>query len=383
MFKKENNKSDLAKKTMLIFHPALAPYRVDFFNCLSRQFRTYFYFLFSNVPTQEFDQNELQKDCEFDCNYLEKGYDFFGKSFRVGIFKTIIKKKPDIIMCSEYGPITFLLLFYYKLSHKKFRLYSISDDSLDLAIKRKGLRALVRNIICKNTDGIIFNSIDVAAWHKDNISKRMKELVLPIIHKDESFRNKLIESIPVAKRNINEHGLSNKRVILYVGRLEKVKNIDFLIDCYQQANLKNSALVIVGDGRQRESLEEVVKNGVNPNSIIFTGRLEGEDLLSWYLIADLFVLPSTYEPFGAVINEALLAGCHVLCSSDAGASSLITKDNGVLFSPYRKDDLTQKMISYMNEHNPTARKMVKMRDSKMPFTFDQSIKTLMDKLNSV
>lgn len=375
------SKADSSKKTILIFHPALAPYRVDFFNSLNSEFNAHFYFLFPNVPTQKFNQTELQKDCEFKCNYLESGYDFFRKSFRFGLIKNIIKINPDIILCSEYGPLTFLLFFYFKLYNKKFKLYSLSDDSLDLSIKRKGFRAFARNFICRNIDGVIFNSVEVAKWHKDNISKNMKELVLPIVHKDDSFRFKLSKSIPVANEKITTNNLQNKSVILYVGRLEKVKNIDFLIDCFIDANIANCVLVLVGAGSKRVSLEKRVREETNVNKVIFTGRLEGKELLSWYLIADLFILPSTYEPFGAVTNEALLAGCYVLCSENAGASTLITETNGALFNPLLQSDLTEKIKEYLNRCEPINSNLKRLRDNKMPFSFDDKINLLINNLD--
>ena len=61
-------------------------------------------------------------------------------------------------------------------------------------------------------------------------------------------------------------------------------------------------------------------------------------------LGDVFVLPSKYEPFGAVVNEALLAGCYVLCSLAAGASCLIEDGvNGNVFSP----DSLQELVSLL------------------------------------
>ena len=76
----------------------------------------------------------------------------------------------------------------------------------------------------------------------------------------------------------------------------------------------------------------------------FTGRLEGDALNAWYNVADVFILPSYLEAFGAVTNEALLAGCYVLVSQKAGSSCLVVEgENGYTFQPYNVDELVQKM----------------------------------------
>lgn len=364
------------KKTVLIFHPALVPYRVDFFNTLNKVYNANFYFKFSNALTQDFNQRELKKRCHFRCLYLDKGFEIFGKSFRKGIISKVKELRPEIVLCSEYGPITVQLLIYSKFFNPNFKLYSICDDSMDVALKRSGIRALVRDLVCRNIDGVIFNSDEVASWHIKNISSSLPHLTLPIVHKDSVLRTSFKESITTANYNIDARYLYGKQVILFTGRLEKVKNVDFLLKCFFKLKKDNLVLVLVGSGEQRSHLESLTKNNSNTANVIFTGRLEGEDLLSWYLIADLFVLPSTYEPYGAVVNEALIAGCNVLCSKYAGASSLITKNNGAIFDPFSERDLIEKMTYYLNHSQPITNKIEELRDNKMPFSFNERIDSL-------
>lgn len=370
------------KKKILVFHPALVPYRVDFFNSLNRVFISSFYFKFSNALTQEFDQDDLRKRCDFICYYLDNGIEILGKTFRRGILSKVRVTKPNIVLCSEYGPTTILLMFYSKFFNKTFKLYTISDDSVDGSIRRTGLRAYVRNIISKNIDGVIFNSEEVCHWHKKHVSEKINSFVLPIIHNDDILRNRFRKSIDKANQKIAFHLFTNKKVILFVGRLEKIKNVDFLIKCFLRINSDDSILVIVGDGLQRSNLNLIVNNEASSNKVIFTGRLEGEELYSWYLLATLFVLPSEYEPFGAVVNEALLAGCYVLCSENAGASSLINDENGTLFNPQLEMDLKVKIIQYLDKCQPIGAKIEQLRDSKMSFTFDDKINKLIEDISS-
>jgi glycosyltransferase involved in cell wall biosynthesis len=66
---------------------------------------------------------------------------------------------------------------------------------------------------------------------------------------------------------------------------------------------------------------------------VLPGRYEGDELLAWYLCASGFILPSFYEPFGAVLNEALIFGLRTCCSKYAGSSYLTTVGEDQLFDP--------------------------------------------------
>ena len=79
--------------------------------------------------------------------------------------------------------------------------------------------------------------------------------------------------------------------------------------------------------------------------VLFTGRQEGEALNVWYDLADTLILASYREAFGAVTNEALLAGCYVLVSNRAGSACLVEEGvNGYTFSPTNEKELAEKMM---------------------------------------
>lgn len=370
----------IMKKNILVFHPALAPYRVDFFNAIDAAFNAVFYFNLANVADQKFDQEKLADKSHFKLNYILKGFDFFGRSFRFGIIKLLRKEKPDIVLCSEYGQVTLVVFLYKILCRKQFSLYTISDDSIENSKSRQGFRALLRNIIAKNCEGVIFPSSEVCNWFKNNISKTTKTLELPIIHNDEVFRTELVSSIDTANRNIENYNLEDKKVILFVGRLVEVKNLALLVKVVAQLKTTDWVLVMVGDGVLMSDLnEQVIKLNVL-DKVHFVGRKEGLELVSWYNLAQIFVLPSTYEPFGAVVNEALLGGCKIICSEIAGASSLINKENGELFSPYNERELLYCLENSLSSAVSTPSAIFNIRKSTMPFTFKEKIEVLINDL---
>src|ERR1035437_2671646 len=286
------------KKKILIFHTALAPYRVDFFNAIDKEFDASFYFSLINVPSQKFDQDALKRKCTFNSKYLLNGIDLFGYLIRKGVIRTIKKENPDIILCNEYGPITINVFLYKILFKKKFDFYTISDESIDVSKSRKGLRAFLRTVISKNIEGVIFTSEKVGDWYKKNISTKPKTLELPIIHNDKVFRDELSMSLHSANSNIKNYNLLDKKVLLFVGRLVTVKNLAFLLKVVAQLKSTDWVLVFVGDGKMMDGLKTQVLELNIADKIIFVGSKEGYELTSWYTFAQIFVLPSIYEPFG-------------------------------------------------------------------------------------
>jgi glycosyltransferase involved in cell wall biosynthesis len=365
------------KKKILIFHTALAPYRVDFFNAIDKEFDASFYFSLINVPSQKFDQEAIKRKCTFNSKYLLNGIDLFGYLIRTGVIRTIKHEKPDIILCNEYGPVTINVFLYKILFKKKFHFYTISDDSIDVSKSRKGLRAFLRTVISKNIEGVIFTSEKVSDWYRKNISTKPKTLELPIIHNDNVFREELSQSLDSANNNIKKYNLQGKKVLLYVGRLVTVKNLSFLLKVVAKIKSTDWVLVFVGDGIMMDSLKAQVQELNITDKIIFVGRKEGSELASWYTFAQIFVLPSIYEPFGAVVNEALLGGCKVLCSDIAGASSLINNDNGRIFSPYNEEGLLSNIEEMLVKVVPTVTLIHDIRENRMPFTFKEKVDTLM------
>ena len=136
----------------------------------------------------------------------------------------------------------------------------------------------------------------------------------------------------------------NSKIILFVGRLEFNKGIDILINTFLDLNkeIEDLILIIVGEG----SLNIDLKTKYNEyQNIIFPGRLAENYLLDLYAIAYLFVLPSRFEPWGLVINEALASSLPVITSSNVGCNDDLVEEgvNGYIVNTDKKNLLKDKM----------------------------------------
>ena len=115
---------------------------------------------------------------------------------------------------------------------------------------------------------------------------------------------------------------------------------------------------------------------------IFTGRLEGDTLNVWYNIAQIFILPSYLEPFGAVTNEALLAGCIGLISEKAGSQCLIKESvNGYTLNPHNIDDITDKMIKISSNTKPLVD--IVLKKNQMQHSYNELINKVIEYLNNI
>lgn len=94
---------------------------------------------------------------------------------------------------------------------------------------------------------------------------------------------------------------------------------------------------IIGEGDMRFNLEKYIRKNNLDGKIHLLGTKPQTEVPAYMQQADVFILPSLYDGWGAVVNEALQAGCYVICSDACGASDLISEDSrlGVVF-PYGK-----------------------------------------------
>jgi len=365
----------MTKEKLIVFHSAIAPYRIDLFNDLNNSFDADFYFFRKNLLSQKFETNKLEYLLNFKPKFLTLGFELLhkGRMIRFGYLSKILKKKPSRIICLEYNPITISVILFTKLFFPKTKVYTICDDSIDVAQKCSLLRKIARALCIVFLDGIILGNDSVEKWYNINYPK-VQTIMFPIIQKEERIIDIIKEGETISKTYLNKFDLEDKIILLFVGRLVEVKNLYLLIEVFSQYVSKNKkvVLILVGDGDKKLGLIELVKQLNIQNNVIFAGRFENEALYAWYQIADHFILPSTSETFGAVVNESLIAGVPVMCSSLAGASCLINEKNGIIFNPYNKEKLLSVFNLVLCNNRQTKRK-ISLKSSLMPYTYNERI----------
>lgn len=205
----------------------------------------------------------------------------------------------------------------------------VPESKLKAAAKRLYLRWLLGHALCYGFPG--------GTLQKENLVyygiPESKCFVMPMCVSAERLlteHRKLADKEELKAR----HGLAGKNVFLFVGRLEPVKNIPVLLRAFAEVrkNDPNAALLIVGDGSEADNLKKLAADE-DIADVRFAGYVVFPQLVMYYKMADVFVLPSCYEPWGLVVNEAQILGLPVVVSSHVGCRKdlIIAGRNGYIF----------------------------------------------------
>ena len=117
----------------------------------------------------------------------------------------------------------------------------------------------------------------------------------------------------------------NEKIILTMGRMVNEKGIQHLICAMPKIlNEYNDAkLVVAGKGPMLEELKDIAYRIGIAHKVYFTGYLSGDDVQKMYKNVDVAVFPSTYEPFGIVALESMLAGIPTVVSDVGGLDEIV------------------------------------------------------------
>jgi len=135
-------------------------------------------------------------------------------------------------------------------------------------------------------------------------------------------------------------------VTLFCAKLQSWKRPMDLLQAFAKANVLNSHLVYAGEGPLRAALQSQANSLGLAGRVHFLGFTNQSQLPAVYRASDLLVLPSEYEPFGVVVNEAMLCGCAAIVSDRVGAGHDLVSagQNGYVF-PCRDVDALAAILS--------------------------------------
>lgn len=362
-------------RKILIFHPYLAPYRIDLYNELSKLFKLKVILTGSEkeIQTLGFDLEYINKQASFEYEYVQNGY-YLGRHLISLVYvKEIRSFKPNLVLAHELGINTLFSVLMKPFGN--YKLWVTMDDSPKMIKNYGKIRRVLQQFVVKNADKILVVHPAVREFLTKTYHPKFSCSFnyFPIIQNENKLLEKLANATKKSLELTSTHDLANKTVLLFVGRLESVKSPDLLVKAFSKIDYSQSILVFVGGGSMELELKDMTISLNLSNHILFTGKLTGVDLYSWFNIADVFVLPSQFEPFGAVVNEALVSGCQVVVSDRVGANCLVNDQNGIVFKSEEINDLSEALSVY------TKRKYKKVSvENRMPVSFFEYIKVFLE-----
>jgi len=139
-------------------------------------------------------------------------------------------------------------------------------------------------------------------------------------------------------------------VVLFCGKLQPWKRPQDALRAFAKSSVEGSFLVFAGDGPLRSDLEAEARALGIASSVRFLGFVNQSILPAVYRSSNVLVLPSEYEAFGLVVNEAMLCGCPVIVSDRVGArlDLVLEGKTGFIFPVYDLEALATLLRESLN-----------------------------------
>jgi GalNAc-alpha-(1->4)-GalNAc-alpha-(1->3)-diNAcBac-PP-undecaprenol alpha-1,4-N-acetyl-D-galactosaminyltransferase len=226
-------------------------------------------------------------------------------------------------------------------------------------------------MLLKRADHFIVQTEKSQSWLKEHFStSNVTAIPNPVSYPLLSENHSLVFPSSVL--------LTKHKVVLASGRMHEIKQFDMLIKAFARINdkYKEWVLVILGDGEERDYLNNIIKELGVGDQVFFPGRVG--NIGDWYSRADLFVLSSKVEGFPNVLLEAMAHGvASISFDCDTGPRDMIQHGvNGVLVDPEEQEaGLTRAMESMMSDEglrSIMAKNSVRVRDK---FSIERISKT--------
>ena len=194
------------------------------------------------------------------------------------------------------------------------------------------------------------------------------------------FRERAAEAAPKREELRRELGLGSGRpVILFAGKLIPRKEPRLLLEAYRRLSRDGRAepepyVLFAGDGELRGAIEQFAA-GMGWKSIRVLGFKNQSELPTLYDLCDLFVLPSSYEPWGLVVNEVMNAGKPVIVSDRVGCGPDLVKPgiNGAIFPAGDAPELAEAIAAVLRSRGLLSRMGASSRDLIDHWSFDEDL----------
>lgn len=307
---------------LLVIHPFCTHYTAGLFEELARRMKVQFYF-FSDGGEWYWSQEHGIRRGEFAHEYL-KGIRIAGGRITPSLPWKLLTRRANAVVSSIDGRFALPMAYVAaRLSGSAFLLWTGMWSRIDTPLHRL-LFSLTRYFY-RHADAVIVYGEHVKRYLAGEGVRPDRIFVAPHSVDNTLYRRRVSSE---EKRGLRQQiGLSDQqRVILFLGRLEEVKGIEYLIRAFADVSPKDVVLLIAGDGSQRAYLEALSQENCLAGKVVFTGYVPVENAVVFHSIAHVCVLPSVTTPavkelWGLVVNEAFNQGVPVIATDAVGAAA--------------------------------------------------------------
>lgn len=338
-------------KKVVIIHNIIAPYKVVLFNELSK--------LIPNLEVIFIAEKESRRDWNIDYTKIKFPYTLLFKGSIDSINSYMIAKKtwnilenirPETSIICDYSNIYGWISLLWAKKNKNnmiFWLDSTYDDRKHYFPKEQ-----IKHFFLKHFDAYLAPG------------KKTKQY-LEYMNADSSKitttgysvnNNFFIEQYQLFRNQrdtlLNELAIKRKQNFIFIGRFALEKNIFTLLKSFKEISKNNNewGLLLLGDGPLKEDIISFIIDNKLEDKIQLHGFIQQDEIVKYLVVSDVFILPSLSEPWGLVVNEAMLCSKPVIVSNRCGCETELVNEgvNGFSFDPNNQLKLTNLMQGFVN-----------------------------------
>lgn len=297
-------------------------YRVQTFAALSRHVEVTFYFYSSGGEKYWLKEHGTRRG-DFACEYLS-GMDIGHTRITPGLVSRLWNEDYDTVIKCINGKFALAVTYLIaRLRRKPFVLWTGVWHTLHSPTHRF-LFPLTRYLY-RHSDAIVTYG-DHVKRYLTNLGVSAEKIFVAHHAVDNAACARPVSEKEVRALRSVLRLPEGRRIVLYVGRLQRIKGLDILLTAFAKTEISDAVLVLAGTGSEQFVLEQqAMKLSILPR-VRFTGYIPVEHIVSYYASAYVAVLPSITTPtgkecWGLVVNEAMNQGLPVIATDAVGAAA--------------------------------------------------------------
>ncbi|MDI9432754.1 MAG: glycosyltransferase [Planctomycetota bacterium] len=334
-------------KRIAFFTNIISPYRIPFFNCLAKA---------PGIELKVYYLAEQEKDRQWQTYYGEIRYSYeilrgFSISFRdrsvhlnTGVKHSFSTFQPDLVVVGTdilSSPASWMVLHHaraHRLPIIRYEANHLYNPALSSA-----KQMLYKRYFSAVTGFFAYSPLTEEYLKALGVSN--KPIMVGYNVGDTEYFRRTTQAYMLSTEYAHERAQLPEVLFLFSGQLDTRKNILGLLHVLNRLDLPGTGLFILGDGSLRNEVTHLAASLRNMK-VWYAGFKDRNECIKYYCLADIFVLPTLYDPASIVLSEALVSGLFVIGSLFDGSahSFLQPMTNGIVIDPRDENRLAEAIL---------------------------------------
>ena len=336
-------------KKVVIIHNIIAPYKVALFNELSK--------LIPNMEVVFVAETEKRRDWNIDYTKIKFPYTLLFKDSIDNINSYMIAKKtwnilekirPETSIICNYSTIFGWSALLWAKKNRNNLIFWLSSTLEDK--KQTFIKDLLKRYFLKHFNIGLAPGSRTKEYYKYMGVDYSKIIETGYGVNNNYFIQQYDEYFNKRTHVLEKYGITTNSNFIYIGRFAQEKNIFTLLKSFSKLKNKKWGLLLLGDGPLKEEIISFIIDNKLENKILLPGFIQQDEIVKYLIASNVFILPSLSEPWGLVVNEAMLCRLPVIVSTKCGCQPDLVKEgvNGYSFRPNDDVRLTNLMQGFVN-----------------------------------